>query len=422
MTTKIPVELSSTPGIVDGSNATAITIDSSENVTLAANLEVSGADVTITSNIIHAGDGNTFFGFNDADTFRIVTGGSEGLRVNSSQNVGIGTSSPSSPLHVTSSTANTNGMVRLQNNMDNNYETLRIESLGDYDAHIGFFADGSANYYWGAGVDYSDAGKFKISNDNLLATNTRLTITTAGNVGIGTTSPDFDLVISDNGGYGFEFIPNDSSVNLILSYDRTNDLYRDYKVAANQLLFGYGQAAGNESMRIDSNGDVQIGTTSQISNAKVSIVEASTDAAIFIRKSDGTQSSTNTYIHFDISGGGTAGGKITFGSGGSPQFTATSDARLKENIKDVTGCLDKVMALKPSSFTLTESNLDVPYGFIAQNVETVLPEFVSNDENGYKQISEGLTIPYIAVLTKAIQEQQEQIEALQSEINNLKAK
>ena len=32
MTTKIPVELSSTPGIVDGSNATAITIDSSEQV------------------------------------------------------------------------------------------------------------------------------------------------------------------------------------------------------------------------------------------------------------------------------------------------------------------------------------------------------------------------------------------------------
>ena len=32
MTTKIPVELSSTPGIVDGSNATAITIDSSERV------------------------------------------------------------------------------------------------------------------------------------------------------------------------------------------------------------------------------------------------------------------------------------------------------------------------------------------------------------------------------------------------------
>ena len=185
--TKISRSLLDT-GVSDSSDATAITIDSSENVTLAANLEVSGADVTITSNIIHAGDGNTFFGFNDADTFRIVTGGSEALRVNSSQNVGIGTSSPSSALHVTTSTANTNGMVRLQNNMDNNYETLRIESLGDYDAHIGFFADGSSNYYWGAGVDYSDSGKFKISNDNLLATNTRFTITTDGKVFIGTTT------------------------------------------------------------------------------------------------------------------------------------------------------------------------------------------------------------------------------------------
>ena len=38
MTTKIPVELSSTPGIVDGSNATAITIDSSEDVTLSGHL------------------------------------------------------------------------------------------------------------------------------------------------------------------------------------------------------------------------------------------------------------------------------------------------------------------------------------------------------------------------------------------------
>ena len=42
MTTKIPVELSSTPGIADSSNATAITIDSSENATFAANVTVTG--------------------------------------------------------------------------------------------------------------------------------------------------------------------------------------------------------------------------------------------------------------------------------------------------------------------------------------------------------------------------------------------
>ena len=42
MTTKIPVELSSTPGIVDGSNATAITIDSSENVAIGTTSVLSG--------------------------------------------------------------------------------------------------------------------------------------------------------------------------------------------------------------------------------------------------------------------------------------------------------------------------------------------------------------------------------------------
>ena len=47
MTTKVPIELSSTPSIVDGGNATAITIDSSENVgigssTINAKLNVHG--------------------------------------------------------------------------------------------------------------------------------------------------------------------------------------------------------------------------------------------------------------------------------------------------------------------------------------------------------------------------------------------
>ena len=84
----------------------------------------------------------------------------------------------------------------------------------------------------------------------------------------------------------------------------------------------------------------------------------------------------------------------------------------------MTGCLDKVMALKPSSFTLKENKLDVPYGFIAQNVETVLPQFVSEDENGYKQISDGLTSGYIAVLTKAIQELAAEVEELKTKLES----
>ena len=119
--TKITRSLLNT-GVSDSSDATAITIDSSENVTLAANLEVSGADVTITSNIIHAGDTNTFFGFNDADTFRIVTGGSEALRVASNQRVGIGETSPSAPLTVNTGSDGNNVYI------DNNGTQLAIGS------------------------------------------------------------------------------------------------------------------------------------------------------------------------------------------------------------------------------------------------------------------------------------------------------
>ena len=68
MTTKIPVELSSTPGIVDGSNATAITIDSSENVTVTGLTTTEGVVSTRTgdaSQFVRRG-GSITTGFGDS--------------------------------------------------------------------------------------------------------------------------------------------------------------------------------------------------------------------------------------------------------------------------------------------------------------------------------------------------------------------
>jgi hypothetical protein len=173
------------------------------------------------------------------------------------------------------------------------------------------------------------------------------------------------------------------------------------------------------AMTIDSSGNVLVGITSAISSAKQTIYEASLNYGLFIRKGNGTTGATNKYIGFDISGGGAGGGSITNASTNNAQFTATSDERLKENITDINSCLDKIMALKPSSYTWKVNQVNVPYGFIAQNVETVLPEFVTEDEEGYKQISDGLTSGYIAVLTKAVQEQQTLIETLEARLSAL---
>ena len=86
---------------------------------------------------------------------------------------------------------------------------------------------------------------------------TAMTIQDTKNVGIGTTNPLQKLVVSDDGGYGFEFAPNNSSVNQILSYDRSADAYRDFKISANQIIFGYGQAGANEAFKIRTDGGLE---------------------------------------------------------------------------------------------------------------------------------------------------------------------
>ena len=131
MTTKIPVELSSTPSIVDNGDATAITIDSSERVmigTTDAGYPDFGDSLTLGD--VDGGGGNagmtirsgtssygTFY-FSDAtgtaagtyagkmqynhstNSMVFATNSSDRLTIDSSGNVGIGTSSPIRPLHL----------------------------------------------------------------------------------------------------------------------------------------------------------------------------------------------------------------------------------------------------------------------------------------------------------------------------------
>jgi hypothetical protein len=81
-------------------------------------------------------------------------------------------------------------------------------------------------------------------------------IDSSGNVGIGTSSPAYNFVVSDGGNFGFEFGPNDGGLNRIYSYDRGTSAYKDFKLSASQIIFGYGSSGTNEAMRIDSSGNV----------------------------------------------------------------------------------------------------------------------------------------------------------------------
>jgi len=92
-----------------------------------------------------------------------------------------------------------------------------------------------------------------------------------------------------------------------------------------------------------------------------------------------------------------------------------SDRSLKENIKPLENSLEKVQKLQGVSYNLIETK-EEHIGFIAQEVEEVVPQLVKGEE-GEKVLNYA---QMVALLTEAIKEQQAQIENLQKELGELK--
>jgi len=97
-------------------------------------------------------------------------------------------------------------------------------------------------------------------------------------------------------------------------------------------------------------------------------------------------------------------------------YTTRSDYNLKDDIFELKYGLNDILQLKPVEYTY-KSNGSKQLGFIAQDIGTILPEVVSFEESmsvNYQAI--------IPILTKAIQEQQTLIKALEQRIINLENK
>ena len=103
-------------------------------------------------------------------------------------------------------------------------------------------------------------------------------------------------------------------------------------------------------------------------------------------------------------------------------YTGWSDKRLKENIKNLNYGLDAIMKLRPVSYDWkkeVDADKTNSLGFIAQEVEKVIPELVTESKTIFDdKKAKGVDyVKMVAVLTKAIQEQQKQIEELKEIIN-----
>ena len=133
-------------------------------------------------------------------------------------------------------------------------------------------------------------------------------------------------------------------------------------------------------------------------------------------KTAGVNSATNAYLFY---GDGTAN-KTGGGSWGS-----VSDARLKDNVVPLTGALDKINALNPVSYTWKiETSNNPTVGFIAQEVENVLPNAVTRHKPTEAEsqfitdqtYTVGFQADMTAYLVGAIKELTAEIEALKAKV------
>ena len=93
---------------------------------------------------------------------------------------------------------------------------------------------------------------------------------------------------------------------------------------------------------------------------------------------------------------------------------STSDIRIKENLQIIENPIEKVKQLNGYTFNKNGEE-DRSAGLVAQEVEKVLPEVVSENNDGIKSLAYG---NIVALLVETVKEQQKQIDELKQQLSN----
>jgi len=425
-----------------------------------------------------AGHTNTRgYGFHDlsnytytANTGRLslVSNGTEAVSIDSSQNVGIGTTSPQQKL-------DTPNIIISGSSIAASYRAnaTLMDNLG-----------GVARFY-SLGPNTTTGGSYQfnsLSSNATAGAGAVMTILNSGNVGIGTTAPTNKLHIqgsqatvyssTDSGGQAsagttinntntsgntnnfsqllFTVGTNNNSVSRIVAIRSGSD-------ASDLAFVGKSTAGVAEYMRIKSGGNVGIGINNpsallEVRKGSISgqiakfsainphvVIESSTAGnAVLHLKPNATSSKSGQFkvtagngynfrwsndasgtaetAYMDLDTSTTGGGDLTV-KGDVIAYGSPSDKKYKENIKPIESALDKAMQLQGVTFDWkdSESILEIKedIGFIAQDVQEVLPELVRDNGKGNLSLRyQGIT----PILLEAIKELKAEIEELK--LNN----
>jgi hypothetical protein len=249
-----------------------------------------------------------------------------------------------------------------------------------------------------------EAGTVLTSASSLASANLTGTVTVSGgNVGIGTALPTQLLSIYGSGGT----LAGTAAISL---WDGNSGSSRKWAIAngasatgtsqIGALTFSVGSGsftadpltAGIEAMRIDSSGNLLVGTTDSGSGgtaAKQRIIGAANNNLYLGSTSSGgyrivsdSLSDGGTFYHINFLENGTNRGSIR-SNGSSTTYNTSSDYRLKTDAQPMTGASARVLALKPVNFEWISSG-DRVDGFLAHEAQEIVPEAVHGTKDAMR--------------------------------------
>jgi hypothetical protein len=401
---------------------------------------LSDVDGTAATPAIRGTDANTGIFFPAADTIAFAEGGVEAMRLDSSGNLGIGTSSPATKLNVAISAANeTTSALRLTNLNAAGYG-IGIEFAdellsGRVAARIATITPGT-----------SATGDLYFQTRTASALTEKMRLDSSGNLGLGVTPKTIDLGKSFEIGVAGSGLWSTGSATDIRMM--SNVYYNSgYKFAgtgyaavflanAGAFVWQRSSASGtvgnavtaSDVMTLDVSGNLLVGTTSgswhnliksssggyalNVFNTNAS----SGDGGMQLRA--GTNNTASVVLNAGYQG---PSATDTFRIYGNGTYGTISDATRKKNIESArNGYLQDLQQLRVVKYNwLTQEDGEAKeLGFIAQEVEQVFAGLIETDSEGLKMIKQPVLIP---MLVKAIQEQQALITQLTARITALES-
>ena len=333
--------------------------------------------------------------------------------------VGVGTNTPSARFSALSTSGTTT-------------------DIGRFEAAVGSYTGTSlvAGNTLGAASSYNLFKCISDSDADAGGPVTHFLVRGDGNVGINTDSPTLDsslaglsvnsgstlLHINDTDGACLKLSDPASGANRGLGITLQGTSAAISLCESGELRFGTGNT---ERMRLDG-AKLLINETSTNLPCKLHVnFNGSSEQGLVLENS--VNNSSGAAIRFVDHTDAHTGGGVYFSDSNNINYATSSDARLKDNITDMTGSIDRVKALAPKRFNFT-SNPDITMdGFLAHEAQAVVPEAVNGTENAvddddnpiYQAMDAGRLVP---LLTGALKEAIAKIETLETEMTALKAR